>query len=674
MFKANIKIKYFAPFVIVLFFFLAQAGEAKIEDKLGDTFPRLANYYLKWELNDHEAENLAKWDLLVLDMEVQENSPEAIRKIREINPKVIILAYITAQEIMSDFKYYHLANLRFALEKGIAPAWYLRDEAGNKISNWPGTYMLNLSDKAKCDSQGQTFTDYLPEFVAKNIKASGLWDGIFYDNTWGDILYINGGNIDFDNDGRREAATEINSLWSSGFKKMLKKTRSLVGDDFLIIGNGKVYEDYQDVLNGMMFENFPAPWEGTWADSITRYLKLEELNSNPSLPILNTYHRDQNNFPLMRFGLGSTLLGNGFFSYDYDTSNHTQLWWYDEYDLDLGRSTSSPYNPETRSSLINNSLYRRDFENASVFVNASNKREIQIFTQENFLKPKGEQDPKFNSGQRINFLDLPANSAAILLSNDRPIKNTSFSNGFFYRFFNGLGEKTKEAGFSFLASEPGGSEVYILTNDKQEQIISAAKGLVKISENGKTKSFKPFPLFPGDLNLSIYKKQGVLNKIIVTPGPGGGPQVLTFDTDFKMQSNFFAYDKSSRSGVSVAIADLDGDGELEIITSPGRGLKPLVKVFTFAGELKASFLAYDEKFRGGVIIAAGDMNNDGLAEIVTVPASGGGPHVRVFNAKGQAIGGFFAFDKNVRDKFKVGLSDGSQPGCLEIVVGRQNPY
>lgn len=668
------KIKYLSLFIFIIFLFLPQKGEASIEDKLGDSFPRLANYYLKWELNDYEAESLAKWDLLVLDMEVQENSPEAIRKIRELNPNIIILAYITAQEIMHDFKYYHLANLRFELEKGIIDSWYLRDESGKKISNWPGTYMLNLSDKADFNSKGQRFNDYLPEFVASKIKASGLWDGVFYDNTWGDILYINGGNIDFDNDGRREEPEDINPLWASGFKKMLKKTRSLVTNDFLIIGNGKVYEDYQDVLNGMMFENFPAPWEGTWADSITRYLKLSNLNLNPSLPILNTYHKDKNNFSLMRFGLTSTLLGNGFFSYDYDSSNHTQLWWYDEYELDLGRAISAPYNAHDRSGAIKNTLFRRDFDNASVFVNAGNKREIQIFSQENFLKPKGEQDPSFNTGERINFLDLPANTGAILLNNDKPIKNTAFSNGFFYRFFDGAGAQTKTAGFSFIASQPGGSEVFILSDKDGEKILNGNKGIIKITEKDKTRSFKPFPLFSGDLNLGVYKKNNVLNKIIVTPCQGGGPQVLTFDTDFKVQSNFFAYDKNSRTGLSVAVADLDGDGELEIITSPGKGLEPLIKVFSFAGELKASFLAYDKNFKGGVIIAAGDMNNDGFAEIITVPASGGGPHVRIFNSRGEAIGGFFAYDKDIRDKFKVGLSDVNNNGYLDIIVGRQNPY
>ncbi len=666
------KIKYLLlPFIVFLFFYFPLS--AKVEVK--ETFPRLANYYLKWELNSYEAENLAKWDLLILDMEVQENSPEAIKKIRQLNPDVIILDYITSQEVMDDLKYYHLSSLRDEFKKGLDESWYLKDENGNKITNWPGTHMLNLSNKTPLVN-GNRFNDYLPEFVANKIKSSGLWDGVFYDNTWGDIAWINGANIDLDNNRQKESSAEINQLWVEGSKRMLQKTRELCGNDFLIVGNGKIYDGYQRLVNGMMFENFPSSWEGdgTWAGSMANYLKLPNLNSEPSIPIINTYNKNQNNFNLVRFTLGSTLLGEGFYSYDYDTSNHTKLWWYDEYNLDLGEPISAAYNPLNRQEEINNGLFRRDFENGSVFVNASNKRQIQIFSQESFSKPKGDIDPAFNNGERLNFLDLGANSGAILLNNDRPIKNAIFTNGFFYRFFDAKGSQVKSANFSFINSQAGSSEVIILSNNNGETIISAYNGLIKIIENGKERSFRPFPLFKGELSLGISEKNGKLDKIIVGPGQGGGPQVLIFNSSGKLEANFFAYDKKFRGGVNVSLSDLDGDNNLEIITAPGRGAEPLVKVFGLSGNLKFSFLAYDKNFRGGVDLASGDMNKDGRGEIVTIPSSGGGPQVRVFNSEGKVVGGFFAYDKNLRDKFKIALSDISGNGNLEILVGRQNPY
>ena len=62
-------------------------------------FPKRANYFLPWRISDSEARQLAKWDLLILDMETQATSRPQIELIRRLNPDIILLAYITAQEI-----------------------------------------------------------------------------------------------------------------------------------------------------------------------------------------------------------------------------------------------------------------------------------------------------------------------------------------------------------------------------------------------------------------------------------------------------------------------------------------------------------------------------------------------------------------------------------------------
>src|SRR6185369_3952103 len=80
---------------------------------------------------------------------------------------------------------------------------------------------------------------------------------------------------------------------------------------------------------------------------------------------------------------------------------------------------------------------------------------------------------------------------------------------------------------------------------------------------------------------------------------------------------------------------------------------PHVQVFdgvtgmAIAGPL-ASFYAYEAAFTGGVRVAAGDLNGDGRAELITAAGPGGGPHVRVFDgANGTEILGAYAFDSSM---------------------------
>ncbi|MDD5715153.1 MAG: hypothetical protein PHF98_00425, partial [Patescibacteria group bacterium] len=95
------------------------------------------------------------------------------------------------------------------------------------------------------------------------------------------------------------------------------------------------------------------------------------------------------------------------------------------------------------------------------------------------------------------------------------------------------------------------------------------------------------------------------------------------------------------------------DGVDEIIAGAGNGGGPHVRIFKRDGTLLNQFFAYAESFRGGVNVAAGDINGDGVDEIIAGAGNGGGPHVRIFKRDGTLLNQFFAYAESFRGGVKA---------------------
>jgi hypothetical protein len=156
--------------------------------------------------------------------------------------------------------------------------------------------------------------------------------------------------------------------------------------------------------------------------------------------------------------------------------------------------------------------------------------------------------------------------------------------------------------------------------------------------------------------------------IVTGLGFGGLPTVRVFDGKSGEPlpgklGNFLAFPRTFTSSVFVAAGDVNGDGKADIITTTGGGTVPQVRVFNGRnGALLSSFLAFDSKFANGVHVAAGDVNGDGKAEVIVAGGPGSAPQVRVFNPLTRKplpgkLGGFFAFEKTMTNGVFVAAGD-----------------
>ncbi len=200
-------------------------------------------------------------------------------------------------------------------------------------------------------------------------------------------------------------------------------------------------------------------------------------------------------------------------------------------------------------------------------------------------------------------------------------------------------------------------------------------------------NFAPSQGFVGGVRVALADVTGDgIDDVITGPGTGGGPRIRVFDgnTGFPVNGflgDFFAFDPSFFGGVYVAAADLNQDGHADVIVGAGETGGPHVKAYSGKdGSILFDFFAFDPNFRGGVRVAAGDVNQNGTPDIIAAAGPGGGPHVRVFEGSMSIInqvavnipgplGSFFAYEPTYSGGVFVGGVRQAPDGSPLIITG-----
>ena len=601
--------------ILSIFLILSLGGAfsfpANAFDKKED-FPKIANYYLQPLVPKDHYDDLAKYDLLILDVDTQTIDTSLFSQIKHLNPETQFLAYIPSQsvntqDLSSWARFRNMTNDKVNQEN-----WWLRDSSGNVVGlgePWPTIKFVD---------PGKGWAGYLSDLAKNDVANRDIWDGIFYDMVFANIDWLNSGDIDIDQDGQKDDPNSINQYWQTHIQDLLDKTSSKVNKVILI--NLDKINSYESNLDGFLMENLPSPHlASNWPDLINYYLnnhfsKIKIINANTN----NAGH--MGNYQKMRFGLTSTLLGNGYYSFDFGDQNHGQVWWYDEYNINLGKAISNPVNLlDQNNSEIKPGLWRRDFEQGISLINSTGQKQTYVFQNEQFEKINGTQDRRVNNGTKINLVTIDSNDGIVLLKTNQEIRNSDFKNGSFVRVFNKEGQQTQNGFFAFKSQFPGNVQILVtdLDNDNQDETLVNGNGIISIYKNDrKIKEFKPYD-FEGDVCFSIgdIYYYGCYD-IVTGPGVTGGPHVKVLNQYGNTINEFMAYDERFRGGVNLSLGDVNDDGYDEIITGAGPTGGPHVKVFNRYNTVLNEFMAYDENNRDGIMIMSDDLDNDNINEIL----------------------------------------------------------
>jgi hypothetical protein len=272
------------------------------------------------------------------------------------------------------------------------------------------------------------------------------------------------------------------------------------------------------------------------------------------------------------------------------------------------------------------------------------------------------------------------------------LARTTTTNGVF------TGEVGRQYGFAAVAVDRVGNVQAPVTSPQTTTTVSATSPLlvgyreyavgsgsgnhVRLTDPDDTTwlSFSPFSNAVRGVRTAAadFTGDGIADLVVGT-GPGVPTRVTVYDGFFGDEIFSIApFEPAFTGGVFVAAGDVNGDGIPDLAISPDEGGGPRVRLFEgWAFEQLADFFGIDDPaFRGGARASIGDLNGDGKGDLLVAAGFGGGPRVAAYdgaqlgsNGGPKLFGDFFAFEQSLRNGTFIAAGDVNGDGFADLVAG-----